>query len=146
MFPILDHVIALSPSPTYFAQGLAVCLEPLFDGLYETLMEQLTAYPGLFQLPGEETGAAGFMETWIRVLREQTGRMRAVRSPCRVPLPPAGVVSSPPRHRVRVYVVDTVWRRLARSTWRSSRSANWMISAASTGSSKSTVRWLAGFL
>ncbi|MFB6755705.1 hypothetical protein ACFCX6_32865 [Streptomyces sp. NPDC056353] len=76
MFPILDHVIALSPSPTYFAQGLAVCLEPLFDGLYETLMEQLTAEPGLFHLPGEETGAAGFMETWIRVLREQTARAR----------------------------------------------------------------------
>ncbi|MFG3187087.1 hypothetical protein [Streptomyces nigra] len=76
MFPILDHVIALSPSPTYFAQGLAVCLEPLFDGLYETLMEQLTAEPGLFQIPGEETGAAGFMETWIRVLREQTARAR----------------------------------------------------------------------
>lgn len=76
MFPILDHVIALSPSPTYFAQGLAVCLEPLFDGLYETLMEQLTAEPGLFQLPGDESGAAGFMETWIRVLREQTARVR----------------------------------------------------------------------
>lgn len=76
MFPILDYVIPLSPSPTYFAQGLAVCLEPLFDGLYETLMEQLTAEPGLFQLPGDETGAAGFMETWIRVLREQTARAR----------------------------------------------------------------------
>jgi hypothetical protein len=39
-------------------------------------MEQLTAEPGLFQLPGDVTGAAGFMETWIRVLREQTARAR----------------------------------------------------------------------
>ncbi|MEV4872254.1 hypothetical protein [Streptomyces syringium] len=30
----------------HFAEGLAVCLEPLFDGLYETLMEQLAADPG----------------------------------------------------------------------------------------------------
>ncbi|MER5842745.1 hypothetical protein ABT099_21020 [Streptomyces prasinus] len=74
--PVLDHVISLSPSPRHFAEGLAVCLEPLFDGLYETLMEQLTAEPGLFQLPGDETGAAGFMETWIRTMREQTARAR----------------------------------------------------------------------
>jgi hypothetical protein len=76
MFPVLDHVISLSPSPRHFAEGLAVCLEPLFDGLYETLMEQLAADPGLFQLPGDESGAAGFMETWTRVLREQTARAR----------------------------------------------------------------------
>ncbi|WP_031080256.1 hypothetical protein [Streptomyces sp. NRRL S-118] len=60
MFPILDHVIALSPSPRHFAEGLAVGLEPLFDGLYETLVEQLTADSALFQLPGDEAGAAGF--------------------------------------------------------------------------------------
>ncbi|WTO32883.1 hypothetical protein OG399_45625 [Streptomyces achromogenes] len=76
MFPLLDHVIALSPSPRHFAEGLAVCLEPLFDGLYEALMEQLAADPALFQIPGDETGAAGFMETWTRVLREQTTRAR----------------------------------------------------------------------
>ncbi|MFF3768570.1 hypothetical protein ACFYYR_31460 [Streptomyces sp. NPDC001922] len=76
VFPLLDHVIALSPSPTHFAQGLAIGLEPLFDGLYETLMEQLAAEPGLFQVPGDETGAAGFMETWIRTLHEQTARAR----------------------------------------------------------------------
>jgi hypothetical protein len=33
MFTVLDHVISLSPSPRHFAQGLTVCLEPLFDGL-----------------------------------------------------------------------------------------------------------------
>ncbi|MEV6133839.1 hypothetical protein AB0M05_44770 [Streptomyces violaceusniger] len=76
MFPILDHVISLNPSPRHFAEGLAVCLEPLFDGLYETLMEQLAADPGLFQTPGNEAGAAGFMETWTRVLHEQTARAR----------------------------------------------------------------------
>lgn len=76
MFPILDHVIALSPSPRYFAQGLAIGLEPLFDGLYETLMEQIMAEPALFQIPGDESGAAGFMETWTRTLREQTAWVR----------------------------------------------------------------------
>ncbi|GHE72124.1 hypothetical protein GCM10018782_52280 [Streptomyces griseoaurantiacus] len=34
--------------------------------------EQLTADPALFRLPGDESGAAGFMETWTRVLRQQT--------------------------------------------------------------------------
>ncbi|MFK4123217.1 hypothetical protein [Streptomyces longwoodensis] len=48
MFPVLDHVIALSPSPRHFAHCLAVCFEPLFDELYEALMEQLAAEPGLF--------------------------------------------------------------------------------------------------
>ncbi|MEV4339039.1 hypothetical protein [Streptomyces sp. NPDC049590] len=66
----------MSPSPRHFAQGLAVYLEPLFDGLYEALMKQLTVDPALFQIPGDETGAAGFMETWTRVLREQTARAR----------------------------------------------------------------------
>jgi hypothetical protein len=71
MFPVLDHVITLGPSPRHFAEGLAVCLEPLFDGLYETLMEQLAADPALFRLPGDESGAAGFMERWIGTLRGQ---------------------------------------------------------------------------
>jgi hypothetical protein len=75
MFALLDHVISLSPSPKHFAQGLAICFEPLFDGLYETLLERLAADPALFQLPGNEaSGAAGFMETWTRILREQTTR------------------------------------------------------------------------
>jgi hypothetical protein len=76
MFPVLDHVISLNPSPRHFAEALAVCLEPLFDGLHETLMEQLAADPDLFQIPGDESGAAGFMATWTRVLREQTTRAR----------------------------------------------------------------------
>lgn len=77
MGPVLDYVISLNPSPRHFAESLAVCLEPLFDGLYEMLMEQLAADPGLFQIPGDESGAVGFMETWTRVLREQTTRARA---------------------------------------------------------------------
>ncbi|WP_440581430.1 hypothetical protein [Streptomyces sp. PT19] len=76
MFPVLDHVISLSPSPRHFAEALAVCLEPLFDGLYETLVDQLAADPALFQLPGDEAGAVGFMETWTRALRDQTTRVR----------------------------------------------------------------------
>ncbi|MFG2683969.1 hypothetical protein [Streptomyces sp. NPDC048392] len=76
VFPILDHVIALSSSPRHFAQGLAIGLDPLFDGLYETLMEQLAADSALFQIPGDETGAAGFMDAWTRTLREQTAMAR----------------------------------------------------------------------
>lgn len=72
MFPVLDHVISVSPSPRQFAESLAVCLEPLFEGLYEALMEQLKADPKIFHMPGDETGPAGFMNTWIRTLREQT--------------------------------------------------------------------------
>lgn len=71
MFPVLDHSIAITPSPTQFAETLAACLQPLLDNLYETLMEQLAAGPGLFRIPGNETGAADFIETWIHVLREQ---------------------------------------------------------------------------
>ncbi|MFI9772989.1 hypothetical protein ACIHJG_40165 [Streptomyces sp. NPDC052415] len=76
MFPVLDHVIPLSPSPRQFAEGLSVCLEPLFDNLYEALMEQLATDPALSQIPGDESGAADFMKTWTRVLREQTTRAR----------------------------------------------------------------------
>lgn len=78
MGPLLDHVTSMNPSPRQFAEGLTVCLEPLFDGLYEALMEQLAADPGVFRIPGDESGAAGFMKTWIRTLREQT---RAGREP-----------------------------------------------------------------
>ncbi|MER6504724.1 hypothetical protein ABT218_36810 [Streptomyces sp. NPDC001455] len=68
--PVLDHVIALNPSPKQLAENLAVCLGPPFDGLYEMLTEQLTADPKIFRLPGNDTGPAAFMETWMRTLRE----------------------------------------------------------------------------
>ncbi|MEV8346422.1 hypothetical protein ACFRKD_08455 [Streptomyces niveus] len=73
MFPFLDHLIALSPSPGQFVEALAVCLEPLFDGLYEVLMEQLSADSNIFSIPGDERGAVGFGEKWMRTLDEQTG-------------------------------------------------------------------------
>ncbi|MGW1163717.1 hypothetical protein ACWD5Q_34680 [Streptomyces sp. NPDC002513] len=73
MFPILDHVIAVNPSPGQFAVGLTVCLEPFFDNLYEVLMEQLMEGPDIFRIPGDETGAVGFGETWMRTLRELPG-------------------------------------------------------------------------
>jgi hypothetical protein len=72
MFPFLDRIIAIAPSPTQFAETLAVCLQPLLDNLYEALMAQVAAGPDLFRLPGDETGAAGFMEKWIRTLRERS--------------------------------------------------------------------------
>lgn len=74
MFPVLDHMIGLSPSPTQFAEALAACLEPYLDELFTALMEQLAADPAIFHLPGDDTGAAGFMDTWLRTLREQTGK------------------------------------------------------------------------
>lgn len=88
MFPVLDHVISLSSSPRHFADGLAVCFEALFDGLYETLMEQLAADPAHFRIPGDRGGTASFVEAWTRTLRERTrrarnGRLRAVRTPGR---------------------------------------------------------------
>ncbi len=72
MFPVLDHVISINPSPRQFAESLAVCLEPPFDKLYEVLMEQLATNPDIFSIPGDDTGPVGFGETWIRTLREQT--------------------------------------------------------------------------
>lgn len=62
MGPVLDHVISLSPPPRQFAESLAVCLEPLFDGLYEALMGSSPEDPDIFRIPGNETGTAGFME------------------------------------------------------------------------------------
>lgn len=70
MFPVLDHMIGLNPSPIQFAECLAICMEPLFDYLYETLMEQLGEAPAIFSLPGDDTGPAGFGETWMRTVRE----------------------------------------------------------------------------
>jgi len=62
MFPFLDRIIAINPSPTQYAETLAVCLQPFLDNLYEALTAQVEAGPGLFRIPGAETGAAGFME------------------------------------------------------------------------------------
>ncbi|GGT02639.1 hypothetical protein GCM10010206_76560 [Streptomyces cinerochromogenes] len=70
MFAFLDHMIAISPSPVQFAESLAMCTEPLLDSLYETLMEQLGEDPGIFSLPGDDTGPVGFGETWMRTVRE----------------------------------------------------------------------------
>ncbi|MET8816456.1 hypothetical protein ABZW47_31205 [Streptomyces sp. NPDC004549] len=70
MFPFLSHAFSFSPSPVQFAESLSVCLEPLFDGLYEALMEQLARDPDIFRLPGDETGPVGFGERWMRALRE----------------------------------------------------------------------------
>ncbi|MEV7872684.1 hypothetical protein AB0P17_42805 [Streptomyces sp. NPDC088124] len=78
MFPALDHVIAINPSPRQFAESLTVCLEPPFDNLYETLMKQLAEDPHIFSIPGDDTSPAGFGETWLRTLRELTNPGRAV--------------------------------------------------------------------
>ncbi|MET8182373.1 hypothetical protein [Streptomyces sp. NPDC005336] len=72
MFAVLDHFIVISPSPRQFAESLAVCLEPLFDDLYEALMEQLGGNSDIFSIPGDERGAVGFGEAWMRTLDEQT--------------------------------------------------------------------------
>ncbi|MGV9252813.1 hypothetical protein [Streptomyces sp. NPDC003697] len=79
MFPFLDHVIAINPSPRQFAESLALFLEPFFDNLYEVLMEQLTADPDIFRLPGDDTGPAAFMEAWTHTLHESRDARRAVR-------------------------------------------------------------------
>ncbi|MDX5570207.1 hypothetical protein PYK79_52565 [Streptomyces sp. ID05-04B] len=78
MFPFLDHLIAVSPSPRQFAESLAVCLEPLFDDLYEALMEQLAEDPYVFRIPGDERGAVGFGETWTLTLDELPNGRQAV--------------------------------------------------------------------
>jgi hypothetical protein len=44
--------------------------------LYEMLVEQLAADPNVFRIPGDERGAAGFMETWTGTLREQARKTR----------------------------------------------------------------------
>lgn len=51
MFPILDQIIGLNPSPRQFAESLAICMEPPFDTLYETLLEQLGKDPDIFHIP-----------------------------------------------------------------------------------------------
>ncbi|WP_405401080.1 hypothetical protein [Streptomyces sp. NBC_01104] len=64
-------MISLDPSPRQFAESLTVCLDPLFDQLYEALTNQLAQDPYIFRIPGDETGAVGFMDTWMSTLREQ---------------------------------------------------------------------------
>ncbi|WP_143651080.1 hypothetical protein [Streptomyces phaeoluteigriseus] len=78
MFPFLDHIIAVSPSPGQFAESLAVCMEPPFGNLYEALMEQLAADPDIFRIPGDETGAVGFGERWMRAMAELKNGRQAV--------------------------------------------------------------------
>ncbi|MDI1454437.1 hypothetical protein NHG22_11555, partial [Streptomyces sp. ATE26] len=73
MFPFLDHVIAINPSPRQFAESLAVFLEPFYGNLYEALMEQLAKDPDIFNIPGDDTGLAGFGETWMRTVRKLPG-------------------------------------------------------------------------
>ncbi|MGA5291612.1 hypothetical protein [Streptomyces pseudogriseolus] len=70
MFPFLDHVIAINPSPRQFAESLEVFLEPFFDNLYEALMEQFARDPDIFSIPGDETGAVGFGKRWMRAMEE----------------------------------------------------------------------------
>ncbi|MGW2802414.1 hypothetical protein [Streptomyces sp. NPDC001269] len=70
VFPLLEQVITIYPSPEQFSVSLTVCLEPLMDVLYEALMEQLALDPDVVRIQGDENGAASFMETWIRTLRE----------------------------------------------------------------------------
>ncbi|MFJ7772647.1 hypothetical protein ACIQ1J_30745 [Streptomyces sp. NPDC097107] len=74
IFPLLDHVIAVNPSPGQFAELLVVCLEPFYDNLYETLMEQLAEDPVIFRFPGDETGVVGFGEAWMGAVRDLPGR------------------------------------------------------------------------
>ncbi|MFJ5157052.1 hypothetical protein ACIQCF_37070 [Streptomyces sp. NPDC088353] len=73
MFPFLDRIIDINPSPTQYAETLTVCLQPLLDNLYELLMEQLAADRDVFRIRGDERGTAGLMETWMRALQEQAG-------------------------------------------------------------------------
>ncbi|MFD9280281.1 hypothetical protein ACFWD7_23760 [Streptomyces mirabilis] len=73
VFPFLDHAIAINPSPRQFAESLAVFLEPFFDGLYQILMDQFAENPDIFSIPGDETGAVGFGEKWMRLTKGSRG-------------------------------------------------------------------------
>ncbi|MFE9291966.1 hypothetical protein [Streptomyces olivaceus] len=78
MFPFLDHVVAIDLSPMRFAESLAVFLEPFFDGLYQVLMDQFAENPDIFSVPGDERGAVGFGERWMRSMEElSNGRRQA---------------------------------------------------------------------
>ncbi|MFI9358501.1 hypothetical protein [Streptomyces lydicus] len=73
MFPMLDLITTINPSPVQFAVGLTGCLQPFFHNLCEVLSDQLTADPDIFRIPGDDSGEAGFGERWIRNLRELPG-------------------------------------------------------------------------
>lgn len=45
-------------------------LRTLIDDLYEALIEQLGGNPDIFSIPGDERGAVGFGEAWVRTLDE----------------------------------------------------------------------------
>jgi hypothetical protein len=62
MFPFLDHVIAINPSPRQFAESLAVFVEPFFDNLYEALMEQFARDPDIFSIPWRRDGGRRLRE------------------------------------------------------------------------------------
>ncbi|MFH0246236.1 hypothetical protein ACGRHY_28315 [Streptomyces sp. HK10] len=51
-----------------------VCLEPFYDNLYETLMEQLAEDLAIFRVPGDEPGVVGFGEAWLGAVRELPAR------------------------------------------------------------------------
>lgn len=98
MFPFLDHVIAINPSPRQLAESLAICLEPFFDDVYETLMDQFAENPDIFSIPGDETGAVGFGERWMRSMEELTKGSRGVgEDPC----PPSEASAPTPRRALQ---------------------------------------------
>ncbi|MFB6680124.1 hypothetical protein ACFCWG_48650 [Streptomyces sp. NPDC056390] len=74
VFPFLDRIIAINPSPTQFAEALAVYLQPLLDNLYEALTAQVAAGPDLF--PGSLATRRAQPASWkggCAPPREQTG-------------------------------------------------------------------------
>ncbi|MGI5372568.1 hypothetical protein [Streptomyces iakyrus] len=73
VFPLLDHVIAINPSPGSSPSFLVVCLEPFYDNLYETLMEAALGRPGHLSCPGDETGVVGFGEAWVGAVTRSAG-------------------------------------------------------------------------
>ncbi|MFF1917398.1 hypothetical protein ACFVYE_38800 [Streptomyces sp. NPDC058239] len=75
MGPLLDRMISPHSSPRQFAESLTICLDQLFDQ-YEALMAQLVQDPYVFRIPGDATGAAGFVEAWMSALREQASAVR----------------------------------------------------------------------
>ncbi|MFI1376107.1 hypothetical protein ACH4UY_29375 [Streptomyces longwoodensis] len=99
VFPLLDHVISISPSPGQFAEALRLCLEPFYDNLYETLTEQLAQDPAIFRLPGDERGVAGFGEAWLGAVRALSAPGRGASegddAGAQAPVQPAGDVAQP---------------------------------------------------
>ncbi|MCI0386741.1 hypothetical protein LJ221_21125 [Streptomyces sp. CNQ085] len=75
----LTQMISIDTGPRQFADALLSCLDPIWHELHQALMDQLQADPDLFCLPGDHTRATGFVESWIRALREQTQLARSRR-------------------------------------------------------------------